>query len=290
MLDIQNDIRIPTPLIEIYEPIFTQKKLKVFVKADFLTHPQLSGNKWRKLKYNLEAAANCGKNKLLSFGGAYSNHVYALGGVATNTPFEVNCIIRGEELNNTSNSTLKYAHDSGVKLHFVSRIDYRNKENLAAEFGQSYFVIPEGGTNNLALSGVSEVIDEINAVLKVDVIMAAMGTGGTIAGMLSNKNYRGKFIGIPVIKNGHWLETEVASLVDFDRKKLSIFSEFHGGGYGKITPELKFFAEGFYRKHHIKLDLIYTAKLFYAFYELVRNDYFAPNQQIVLYHSGGLRD
>lgn len=289
MLDIQNEISVPTPLIELRDEFFLEKHLRVFVKEDYLTHPQLSGNKWRKLKYNLIDATNIGKSKLLSFGGAYSNHVYALGGVAKHTAFEVHCIIRGEELNETCNDTLAYAHENGVNLHFVSRTAYRDKERIAAEFGDEFYVIPEGGSNDAALIGVSEVIDEILDVMTPDVLIAAMGTGGTVAGLLSNNKFRGKVLGIPVLKNGNGLVEDVRNLVDFDENRLELRTDFHCGGYGKITNALRDFLADFSVKHGINLDLIYTAKLFMAVYELVRNDYFSPNQQIVIYHSGGLR-
>ncbi len=289
MLEFQHEIRVPTPLVELHETIFLQKKLRVFLKADYLTHPQLSGNKWRKLKYNLVAAQKLGKTKLLSFGGAYSNHVYALGGVAKLTDFEVHCVIRGDELTAKSNETLAYADQNGVKLHFVTRTDYRDKVALTKRFGDDFYLIPEGGTNKEALTGMSEVMDEIVDVMSPDVIVAAMGTGGTVAGLLCNNRFRGKLIGIPVLKNGLGLLEDLKHLVDFDETKFTLLPHYHGGGYGKTTPALQNFARNFFLRHQIRLDAIYTAKLVSGVYDLIYQDYFLPEQQVVIYHSGGLR-
>lgn len=289
MLEIQHEIRVPTPLIELDEDIFRQKRLRVFLKADYLTHTQLSGNKWRKLKYNLVAAQKLGKSKLLSFGGAYSNHIYALGGVAKLTDFEVHCVIRGNELTTNSNETLTYANQNGVKLHFVTRMAYRDKVAIAKRFGDDFYVIPEGGTNQEALLGMSEVIDELVDVMSPDVIVAAMGTGGTVAGLLSNNRFEGKIIGIPVLKNGFGLLHDVSNLVDFDETKFTLLPDYHAGGYGKRSPALQNFACDFFLKHQIRLDEVYTVKMVMGVYELIRLDYFAPEQQLVIYHSGGLR-
>lgn len=289
MLDFFNEIRTPTPLIQLHCDLFAEKSVRVYLKADYLTHPLLSGNKWRKLKYNLLAAKVQNFTKLLSFGGAYSNHVYALAGVAKLTDFQVHIAVRGEELNSESNATLAYAQACGVKLHFVSRQKYRDKESIANEFGESFFVIPEGGSNEFSLRGTSEVIDEITAEIKPDYIIAAMGTGGTVGGFLTNETFQGKIIGIPVIKGGLDLKDAIFELTKNATENLTILPDYHLGGYGKTPDFLKQFMLDFESNFNIELDSIYTAKLCYAVMDLVRNDYFRADNKLVIYHSGGLR-
>lgn len=288
-LDLLDIIQTPTPLIKVKNELFDSKVVEVFCKQDFKTHPQVSGNKWRKLKYNLIEARRLGKNKILSFGGAYSNHVYALGAIAAHSDFEVHLVIRGEELNENSNSTLNYAFKSGVKLHFVSRENYRNKTKITEEFGQEFYSIPEGGTNKFALFGVSEMVDEILDKLVPTHICCAMGTAGTISGIINSKHYKNEVIGIPVLKGGKGLLIDIESNIDFEKTRLEIFDEYHFGGYGKSTTELQNFALEFETTNNFKLDAVYTSKLFYAIYDKISKGYFPEGSKIVIYHSGGLR-
>jgi 1-aminocyclopropane-1-carboxylate deaminase len=289
MLDLFDEICVPTPLIQLNCQLFSDKAVNVCLKADYLTHPLLSGNKWRKLKYNLLEAKEKGFTHILSFGGAYSNHVYALAGVAKLTGFKVSIAIRGDELNHHSNSTLQYAHECGVDLRFVSRQEYGNKPEIASGFGDEFYLIPEGGTNELALMGCSEVIDEILTETSPDVIIAAMGTGGTVAGFITNENFGGKLIGIPVIKGGLGLQSTVKGLTNSLVDNLTIIPDYHLGGYGKRPPILEKFIFDFEKDFGISLDDIYTSKLCYAVVDLIRNDYFRAGNQVVIYHSGGLR-
>lgn len=289
MLDLFDQIRVPTPLIPLRCKLFSDKGLNVTLKADYLTHPLLSGNKWRKLKYNLLEAKKKGRTKILSFGGAYSNHIYALAGVAKLTDFEVTVVVRGNELNPFSNTTLQFAYECGVNLQFVTRAVYRNKEELGTGLGEDYYVIPEGGTNETALSGCSEVIDEILTERSPDVIIAAMGTGGTVAGFTTNQFYNGRIIGVPVIKGGMGLNSTVEKLTNSLTNNLIILPDYHFGGYGKRPPILEKFTVDFKRDFKISLDEIYTSKLCYAAIDLIRNDYFRAGDELVIYHSGGLR-
>ncbi|MFT6203005.1 MAG: 1-aminocyclopropane-1-carboxylate deaminase [Spirosomataceae bacterium] len=289
MLDLFDEICVPTPLIQLNCQLFSDKAVNVCLKADYLTHPLLSGNKWRKLKYNLLEAKEKGFTNILSFGGAYSNHVYALAGVAKLTDFNITIAVRGDELNHNSNSTLQYAHECGVNLRFVSREEYRDKSEIALRLGDDFYLIPEGGTNELALRGCSEVIDEILTETSPGVIIAAMGTGGTVAGFATNKNFDGKIIGIPVIKGGLGLESTVKNLINSSVDNLTIIPDYHLGGYGKRPPILEKFIFDFENDFGILLDEIYTSKLCYAVIDLIRNDYFDTDNQVVIYHSGGLR-
>ncbi|MFB0946831.1 MAG: hypothetical protein QMB24_11910, partial [Spirosomataceae bacterium] len=213
----------------------------------------------------------------------------ALAGVAKLTDFNITIAVRGDELNHNSNSTLQYAHECGVNLRFVSREEYRDKSEIALRLGDDFYLIPEGGTNELALRGCSEVIDEILTETSPGVIIAAMGTGGTVAGFATNKNFDGKIIGIPVIKGGLGLESTVKNLINSSVDNLTIIPDYHLGGYGKRPPILEKFIFDFENDFGILLDEIYTSKLCYAVIDLIRNDYFDTDNQVVIYHSGGLR-
>ncbi len=281
-------IQTPTPLVEIFDPLFTLKKVKVFVKKDFLTHEQISGNKYRKLKYNLKEAKLGGFKNLLTFGGAYSNHIHAFAAACKLFGFRGTAIIRGDELNENSSPTLKFADENDLILVFVSRTDYRNKHALEAFYGEKHFVIPEGGSNSLCLEGLSEMTDEILAEIEPDYICTAAGTGGTAAGILSNKKFNGKLIVIPVLKNGDFIKNEIMQLGQrTDRASLKI--HYHFGGYAKDTPELLNFMEKFEAKQNIPLEQVYTGKLFFAIYDLIAKGEFKEGSKIVIYHSGGLQ-
>lgn len=289
MIEFKSIINIPTPLEELKSEIFTKKKVRVFIKRDELTHPLLSGNKFRKLKYNLLEAKNNPNKTLVTFGGAYSNHIYSLAAAGKLFGFNTKAIIRGDELNENSSPTLKFAADSGMKLEFVSRDLYRNKQGLIDKLEEDYFLVPEGGSNTLALLGVSEMVQEILSELNPDYICAAMGTGGTIAGILSNYNYQGKTIGIPVLKNGSFLRQEVAELLKSEPKNFEMFLDYHFGGYGKSNNVLERFIDDFEFNYQISIEHVYTAKLLYAIFDLINSNYFKEDSVIVIIHTGGLQ-
>lgn len=294
MLDFEKILNLPSPLELINEPLFEEKALKVFVKRDDLIHPQISGNKWRKLKFNLLEAKKRGFKKLITFGGAYSNHLYAVAAIGKYFGFETSGIIRGDELNETSSFTLQYAHGCGMQLHFVSREAYRDKTQLLKIYQQEdQYVLPEGGTNSLALAGVGEMYDEIVAQLGYmpDYIFCPVGSGGTIAGLI-NASIDTKIMGICVLKNAQYLENEILTLVEnkdnFLHKNFEIFWDLSHGGYAKKTPELLSFIKQFEAKHGIQLEHVYSGKMFFAFYELLKTE-IKNNSTLVLIHTGGLR-
>lgn len=278
-----------TPILNLQSTLFDEKKLVVYVKADYLTHEEISGNKWRKLKYNLLKARALGYSKLLTFGGAFSNHIAAVAAVGNYFGFETLGIIRGDELHVNSSPTLKKASENGMNFQFVSRSDYRNKSVFIENFQHEYYCLPEGGTNELALLGVSEMVDSVLETCQPDYMFTAMGTGGTCAGMLSNKAFKNKIIGIPVLKNGIFLKQEIEYLTTNQADRLILFPEFHFGGYGKWTNELLDFMQDVKNEYQLPLDKIYTAKAFFALIDLVKKDFFAPNSTLLFYHSGGLQ-
>lgn len=266
-----------------------------------LIHPAIGGNKYYKLKYNLQQAKEESKDTLLSFGGAYSNHIAALAAAGKEYGFKTIGVIRGEELNPNSNSTLKLASENGMHLHFVSREQYDLKTNetfigkLRAELGD-FFLIPEGGSNANAVKGCMEIKSLIPFDFKY--ILTACGTGGTIAGISLSLDEHQKAIGIPVLKGATFLIDDVKKLqqqyadVDGSQAVISIpelYFDYHFGGYAKITDELMHFKQDFENKHTIPLDRIYTAKLFYALIDLVKKNTFEKGSTVVAVHTGGLQ-
>ncbi|WP_165372141.1 1-aminocyclopropane-1-carboxylate deaminase/D-cysteine desulfhydrase [Emticicia agri] len=295
MLDFEKILNLPSPLEPLSDPMYVEKSLKVFVKRDDLIHPQISGNKWRKLKFNLIEAEKQGYHKLITFGGAHSNHLYAVAAIGRYFGFETTGIIRGDELNSYSSITLQYAHECGMQLQFVSRQAYKDKNQLLGIYRKDdQYVLPEGGTNTLSLAGVGEMVQEIRQQLGYDpdYIICPVGTGGTIAGILSAVSAKTTVVGVCVLKNANYLENEITTLLQSGADNYSenyrIFWEFHHRGYAKKTPQLMSFIEAFNEKNGFSVEPVYSGKMFYAFDELVKNE-IRDNSTIVLIHTGGLR-
>lgn len=288
MIKIEEIVQLPTPLQKWENPLFERKGVAVLVKRDDLINPTWGGNKYRKLKYNLREASSNGYKGLLSFGGAYSNHLFAIAGISKLTDFKVRMIIRGDELKENSSSTLDFADKAGVELIFVSRSEYRDKASLIAQYGDDFFVIPEGGSNEFCLKGVSEMVDELLEVLMPDYVIAACGSGGTVAGILSNDSFKNDVIGVPVLKGGEFLRKEINTLIG-SKLTFKLWTDYHFGGYARNNSELLAFMDKVIYETGIPLEHVYTGKLFYALYDMVENGYFESGSKIVLYHSGGLQ-
>jgi len=287
-------LQIPSPLHHL-KPGEEQQETNTWIKRDDLIHHQISGNKWRKLVYPLQEIMLQGAAGIITFGGAFSNHIVATS-IACQS-LNVTCvgIIRGEEAVSMSNPSLSVAHRAGMSLHFVDRNSYRLKENAPAvsrimDQYPGYAVIDEGGRHVLALRGVGEIISEITSTLErqPEYILTAVGTGTTFAGM--SESYTGELIGINVLKHTG-IEHEIKELLGKDRlpKDHRVWHDFHFGGYAKYSEELITFMHILYQNTGIKTDVIYTAKLFYAYQELNRSGYFSPGSSIVIYHSGGIQ-
>jgi 1-aminocyclopropane-1-carboxylate deaminase len=238
---------------------------------------------------------------LLSFGGAYSNHIAALANAGKIYGFKTIGIIRGDELEINSNKTIQQASENGMHLHFINRELYRKKndtnfiEKLHQLFGE-FYLIPEGGSNVFAVKGCKEIIDLIP--FPADIICCAVGTGGTIAGIQLSSENNQQIIGIPVLKNATFLYNDILSLQEKfysqilnekPKSKLELIFDYHFGGYAKSTKELEQFQINFQKEFQIPLDKIYTAKLFYAVFDLIKKDFFQPEQKIILLHTGGLQ-
>ena len=289
MLDLHQ--KVNAPLQQIKEYLFEEKGVEVFIKREDLIHPNISGNKWRKLKYNLIEAKAKGYTTLLTFGGAYSNHIHALATAGKLLGFKMIGCIRGEE-HFPLNSTLLSAQENGMQLHYLSRTEYREKfskeviEQLHQKFGD-FYLLPEGGTNELAVKGCSEIIDEIN--FTPDYLLSAIGTGGTLAGLITGMNHSGQIIGISSLKGGSFLNNDITQLLPKRHTNWEVLTDYHFGGYAKTTEELFSFIKKFKQQHHILLDPIYTSKMTYAFYQLLKKDTFKRGSKIVLLHTGGLQ-
>jgi D-cysteine desulfhydrase len=255
-----------------------------------LVHPQISGNKFFKLKYNFLEAKRQGYQHILSFGGAYSNHIAATAFAAQQFGFKSVGVIRGEELaDRPLNPTLATAQQFGMQLHFVSRDEYRRKQRpeylaeLARHFPEHY-VIPEGGTNALAIRGCQEILKENDA--KFDVICCAVGTGGTITGVIKASYTHQKVLGFSALK-GSFLEDEIAQLTK--KTNWNILDDYCCGGYAKTSVALMQFIRDFEAEFSIPLEQIYTAKMLMGIFDLIEKNYFPAGSKLLVIHSGGLQ-
>ncbi|MGG6230302.1 1-aminocyclopropane-1-carboxylate deaminase/D-cysteine desulfhydrase [Tenacibaculum sp. SDUM215027] len=281
---------------QIHLPILTTKGIELFVKREDTIHPFVSGNKFRKLKYNIEEAKRQEKDTLLTFGGAFSNHIAATATAGKIAGFKTIGIIRGDELGKnlettlSQNATLKNAHDNGMQFKFVSREAYRNKTSeafinqLKKEFGD-FYLVPEGGTNALAVQGCEEILT--NEDEKFDYICCAVGTGGTISGLINSAKKHQKIIGFPALKGG-FLVDEIKPFVNRNNH-WSLQKEYHFGGYGKYTEELIRFINQFKEQTGILLDPLYTGKMLFGILDLVAKDIFPRDSKILVIHTGGLQ-
>lgn len=263
--------------------------LQIFLKREDKIHNIISGNKYRKLKFNLIKAKELGFKGLLTFGGAYSNHIPAVAYAAKKNGFKSLGFIRGEEIVNNylENPTLKYSHDLGMKFNFLSRSNYKLKTNeyyltkLKKEF-KDYYVIPEGGTNALGVLGCQEILNDNDK--EFDYICCSVGTGGTICGLINSSNENQKIIGFSSI-NKNYLLNDITKFVT--NENWMVVDDFSFGGYGKVNEELIEFMNNFRLKYGILLDPIYTSKLVYGVLNLITNNFFKPNSKILMIHTGG---
>lgn len=288
------EFNIPSPLqqIEITESL--RAGVDLWLKRDDLIHPMISGNKWRKLKYNIHLAKKEGYKKILTFGGAYSNHIAAVGAMAAYFDLEFHAFIRGEELSINSNPTLEKASKNGLNIHFIDRGAYREykRKSLAIEIGdrwKDYYLIPEGGLNEAGVVGCEEIMDELD--LDFDYICLAAGTGTTAAGIL-RRSGSAEVIVFPALKGAEFLKNEI---LGFQRNpidkslKLQLNNDYHFGGYAKHSIELIQFTRNINERYNLPLDYVYTAKAFFGLLELLKENYFRVGSKVLFYHSGGLQ-
>lgn len=277
------------PIEEVKLPLFEEKQLQVFIKREDLSHPYISGNKWRKLKYHLLHAEALHKNTLVTFGGAYSNHLLATAAAGAKYKFKTFGFVRGEQVSNT---VLQLCSIFGMQLQFVSRENYRNKEELFKHYfglNQEAIFIPEGGAGKLGEQGVAEMLEEdCFAQNKFTDICCSVGTGSTLRGLLqglANTANPAKAHGFVVLKGA---ENMLQEFAEFSAESFHLHHRFHGGGYAKSDANLIAFIKQFAGSTGILLDQVYEGKMMLGLQTLAQENYFAPNSKILVLHNGGV--
>lgn len=263
--------------------------IRVSVLHEYQNHASVSGNKWWKLRDNLQRAKALGHTRIITFGGAYSNHIRATAAAAQLEGFESIGIIRGEEV---SNPSLDFARAQGMTLHFISRAEYRSKTddtfilNLERAFGPHY-LIPEGGSNDAAVNACEEW-GRLLATHPVDDIYLAVGTGGTLAGIARGINDSQRVIGVPVLRNTGFLEEVIQKWVG-DNHRWTLLHDYHFGGYAKSTPQLLDFCTNFSQQHGFDIEPVYTGKLFFALFDLMNRKLLHEERRVLVVHTGGVQ-
>ncbi len=302
----------PIPLETIKHPLFKKKGLTFQILRTDKTDPVISGNKWFKLRHNLNEAIKQKHHTLVSFGGPYSNHLHALARAGKIYNFNTIGFIRGEE-HHPLNPTLADVTEQGMKLYYINRQTYRSKHKpevieqfkkliaeddpfAEAESAEKFYLVPEGGTNRLAVSGASEIASFIPE--DADYICVPCGTGGTMAGIItglsSSRQHTGKVLGFPAMKGGQFLKAHIEELLQTQKIESAItpwelYYDWSFGGFGKINQQLALFIYEFEQKYQLELDPVYTAKMMYAIVSMAEMDFFPPGNKIIAIHTGGLQ-
>ncbi|MBK7409468.1 MAG: 1-aminocyclopropane-1-carboxylate deaminase/D-cysteine desulfhydrase [Saprospirales bacterium] len=282
---------LPTPIDE--WPLHSE--VRILVKRDDQTHPHVSGNKWRKLKYNLEAARNAGKTGLLTFGGAFSNHLSATAAAGQLLGWKTLGFVRGER-HLPLNPTLSFAHSCGMEIRYLDRTTYRARckgkdlENWESDF----WILPEGGSNTLALNGCAELATECFDQLSQwpDYVCVAAGTGATAAGLVTGLPEQTQLLAFPVLK-GDFMGQEIQNFLDqagqSGRKNWQAIPDYHFGGYAKFNSDLIDFINQTKTLYGIPLDPVYTGKLFFGVADLLKKGFFPAGSTVLVIHTGGLQ-
>lgn len=271
--------------------ILPNNTVELYIKREDKIHPFVSGNKYRKLKYNFLEAKNNGFDTLLTFGGAFSNHIAAVASAGNAFGFKTIGIVRGQELGSkiSENSTLSFAKENGMQFKFVSRELYRNKtsesflNDLKEEFGD-FYLISEGGTNKLAVKGCEEILNTEDK--NFDYICCAVGTGGTISGLINCSKPSQQVLGFPALK-GDFLKEDISKFASQTNWKL--ITDYHFGGYAKINEELVTFINQFKIDNQVSLDPVYTGKMLFGIMDLINKNHFPKGSKILVIHTGGLQ-
>ncbi|ALO36076.1 cysteine desulfhydrase [Colwellia sp. MT41] len=287
-------------LQNIHHPLFDKYKVTVQVKRDDLLHHIISGNKWRKLKYNLRQIKEGVYQGALTFGGSYSNHIHAFAYACKLQKIPCIGVIRGEA-RYASNFTLAWAKHWGMQCHFVDRKTYRRRFDTEfltelSELYPNYFFIPEGGSNTLAIPGVAEIVTELNQQTNFDTLLTPVGSGGTLAGLISGdtvaNSKQHRILGIAVLKQAAYLVDEIKCLLSPQGKRHNnwqLLTNFHRGGYGKFSPDDVKRILAFNQQTGVIFEPVYSGKMVLALLDLLAQGYFSVNERIVLLHTGGLQ-
>lgn len=279
------------PNQKVHLALLEEKDVTLHIKREDTIHPFISGNKYRKLKYNLLEAKKQNQTKLLTFGGAFSNHIAATAYAGKKSGIKTIGVIRGEELkeNWRENPTLHLAAEHGMQFHFVSRSVYKQKDSLAFNkkmktlFGD-FYELPEGGTNALAVKGCEEILTDSD--VKFNFICSCVGTGGTVAGLINSAKPHQIVLGFPALK-GDFLKQDILKFARNENWEL--VPDYHFGGYAKVDESLIDFINIFKKETEIPLDPIYTGKMLFGILEKVKQGFFKPETRILAIHSGGLQ-
>ena len=266
--------------------------VELYLKREDAIHPFVSGNKYRKLKYNIQQASIEKAKLLITFGGAYSNHIAAVAYAGKMYGFKTLGFIRGEELESKvdTNPTLTFAKNCGMDFKFISRTDYKLKDttgfiNKVEKHYSNFYLIPEGGTNALAVKGCQEILSSTD-ISYFNHVCCAVGTGGTISGLINSASKNQKILGFPALK-GAFLQEDISKFVDNDNWKL--ITDYHFGGYAKINEALIGFINQFKNEQSIQLEPIYTGKMLFGIFSLIESGYFKSGSKILAIHTGGLQ-
>lgn len=282
---------VPSVLTEIADPFLEKFEISLWIKRDDLLHPVISGNKWRKLKYNLDEALSLGADTLISMGGAYSNHLHALAYTGNSLGLKTIGIIRSERPVALTPS-LQDMENWGMELRFVSRSEFRVYRNYKhwqdlPGIKPNQYWLPEGGANSLALKGIAELTDEID--IPYDTLCVACGTGATLAGLIKGVSEKTRALGFAALKNASFLRSDVQSLLSKECHNWEIIQDYHFGGFATLNKTLELFMDDFEEKSLIPLEPVYTGKMLYGLYDMIAQGAFKPGQRIIALHTGGLQ-
>jgi 1-aminocyclopropane-1-carboxylate deaminase len=270
----------------ITDPLFIDKNIEVAALRLDKIHPVISGNKWFKLQFYIEEAKRLQKRTIVTFGGAWSNHIIATAAACQQNNLNSIGIIRGEEPAELS-ATLRYAKELGMQFIFIRRDDYRNKKNPESLSKEDFYFIPEGGYGEKGAEGAATILNHCEKK-NFTHYCCAIGTGTMMAGLIRASSKDQQVIGISVLKNNFELEEKIKALVH-GKENFQLLHNYHFGGYAKYNDELIRFMNEFYLRNHIPSDFVYTGKLFFAIHDLIDKNFFPPGSKILIIHSGGLQ-
>ena len=284
------------PVVEIQNVTTEQAGVRLLVKCEYANHPTVSGNKWWKLKYNIEAAKKS-NSKVVTFGGAFSNHIYATAAACHAAGLESVGVIRGEKVE-PLNAALKFAREKGMRLDFISRDKYRLKTeqsfiNELHDVHGDFYLIPEGGTNELAVKGCAEWAQSELQKITFDHLLLPVGTGGTMSGVICGLEDKVTVTGVSVLKRGEFLRDNISTLIkSFSGRTYgnwNLLTSYHHGGYAKVSEELNRFIVSMKVEHNLPLDHVYTGKVMWAVMEEIKKGEYPRGSTILLLHTGGLQ-
>jgi 1-aminocyclopropane-1-carboxylate deaminase len=290
---IQTGMQIPSPIQVLQMPLLEDLGIKLSIKREDLIHPTVSGNKWRKLQYNIDKVIKEGYQGIVTFGGAFSNHIYSTAAACQLLDIPSVGIIRGEE--DVKNPTLEFAKKCGMTLHFIDRGAYRLKDKspsvqkILANY-PNYLLVPEGGSNALGLKGCYAIGQEINTQLESspDYVVVSAGTGCTAAGIIQSTSVKKEILVNSALK-GDFLKDAIQGFLKDGCSKWRLLTDYHFGGYGRANSELIRFINQWGTKHEVLLDPIYNGKSFFALMDLIQKGHFERGDHILYVHTGGLQ-